>query len=282
MRIETRFDDPQWCENEYNPRLRVSDAATYQPKWGEWAAATRARRTSLADISYGADPREIMDIFRANQPKGACLFIHGGYWRSFTKNEFSWVVDALVDAGITVAVVNYPLCPQVTIADIVASLRKAVVALHDQHLTNDEKKNWVVAGHSAGGYLAAAMSATNWSLHGLEKNPFRGSVPVSGVFDVRPLLHTSINEQLRLTKESAAALNLFAQTPHDPVPMLPIYGAEESSEFCRHSLDLAKLWPGSEPAIGVEGRNHFNVIEGIADPQSIIFKTILRFIGVNG
>jgi len=90
----------------------------------------------------------------------------------------------------------------------------------------------------------------------------------------RPLIQTSINEQLRLTKESAAALNLFAQTPHDPLPMLPIYGAEESSEFCRHSIDLAKIWPGSQPAIGVEGRNHFNVIEGIADPQSIIFKTI--------
>lgn len=282
MSVETRFDDPQWCETEYNPRLRVSDAATYQPKWGEWAAATRARRESTDDISYGADPREVMDIFRAAQPKGACLFIHGGYWRSFSKNEFSWVVDALVDAGVTVAVVNYPLCPQVTIADIIVSVRKAVVALHKQHLTTEEKNSWVVAGHSAGGYLAAAMSATDWRHHGLAENPFRGCVPVSGVFDVRDLLHTSINEQLRLTKESAEALNLFNETPDEPVPMVPIYGAEESSEFCRHSIDLSKLWPRSESAIGVEGRNHFNVIEGIADPHSIIFKTIIRLLGVSG
>ena len=276
-----RFNDPEWCETEYNPRLRVSDAATYQPKWGEWAAITRQAHLPLADLRYGDHPREVLDIFRAPHAKGACLFIHGGYWRSFSKNEFSWVVEALLKESITVAVVNYPLCPEVTIADIVTSLRKAVVALAKTHLTPEEKAKWIVSGHSAGGYLAAAMSATNWKSQGLDGQVFCGVVPVSGVFDVRPLIHTSINEQLRLTKESAEALSLFNQRPHDPIPIVPIYGAEESSEFCRHSIDLAKLWPRSEPAIGIEGRNHFNVIEGIKDPQSVLFKTLMRLLGLS-
>ncbi len=274
-----RFDDPEWCETEYNPRLRVSDAATYQPKWGEWAAAARQAHPPIADIRYGDHPREVMDLFRAPKAKGACLFIHGGYWRSFSKNEFSWVVEALLKEDLTVAVVNYPLCPEVTIADIVLSVRKAVVALAKTHLTSEEKANWIVSGHSAGGYLAAAMSAVNWRALGLEGQVFCGVVPVSGVFDVRPLIHTSINEQLRLTKESAHALTLFDQRPHDPIPMVPIYGADESSEFCRHSIDLAKLWPRSEAAIGIQGRNHFNVIEGIKDPNSILFKTLMRLLG---
>lgn len=275
-----RFDDPEWCEAEYNPRLLVADAATYAPKWGEWAAAARHAHPPLADLRYGDHPREVMDIFRASNAKGACLFIHGGYWRSFSKNEFSWVVEALLKEGITVAVVNYPLCPEVTIADIVTSLRKAVVAMAKTHLTPEEKAKWIVSGHSAGGYLAAAMSATNWQAHGLYGQVFCGVVPVSGVFDVRPLIHTSINEQVRLTKDSAEALTLFDQRPHDPIPMVPIYGAQESSEFCRHSLDLAKLWPRSEAAIGIEERNHFNVIEGIKDPHSILFKTLMRLLGL--
>ena len=279
MSEATRFDDPQWCEAEYNPRVRVSDFATYAPKWSLWAAATRERHPPLADLSYGSHPREVIDLFRVPGARAACLFIHGGYWRSFSKNEFSWAAEILVKQGITVAVLNYPLCPEVTIADIVSSMRRAVVALVQTYLTPEEKANLVITGHSAGGYLAAAMSATNWTAYGLDGQIFRGVVPVSGVFDVRPLIHTSINEQVRLTRDSAEALTLFHVTPHDPVPMVPIYGADESSEFARHSIDLAKNWPRSEAAIGVEGCNHFSVIEGMTDSNSILFKTLMRLFG---
>ena len=143
-----RFDDPQWCEAEYNPRVRVSDFATYPPKWSEWAAGARERHPPLADLSYGPHPREVIDLFRAPNAKGACLFIHGGYWRSFSKNEFSWAAEALLTQGITVAVLNYPLCPEVTIADIVSSTRKAVVALVQTYLTGDRKSTRLNSSHT--------------------------------------------------------------------------------------------------------------------------------------
>ncbi len=273
-----RFDDPQWCEAEYNPRLIVADAATYAPKWTAWAKEARARLAPLADRRYGDHVREIMDVFRAPDARGALVFIHGGYWRGFSKQEFSWVAETLVAQGITVAVLNYPLCPEVTVADIVSSCRHAVLSLLTTHLSAVEKDHLVVAGHSAGGYLTAAMTGTDWTSFGLAQSPFKGGVPISGVFDPTPLINTSINEQARFTKESAAALNLFTHPPRFAVPLLPVYGADESAEFHRQSQDIAKLWPAVEPAVGMTGRNHFSVVEDLREEQSLITKTILRFV----
>lgn len=279
MTAEIHYDDPHWCEAEYNPRLRVLDFATFAPKWEQWATDARARLLPQANIAYGVHPREVMDLFRAKSPRGSVLFIHGGYWRSFSKDIFSWVADAFLKKDLSVIVVNYPLCPEVTIADIVSSVQKAVCALVQSHLTAAELSQFVVAGHSAGGYLAAALAATDWQAHGLTGHPFKGAVPVSGVFDVRALLNTSINEQLKLTQALADHLNLLARRPRDLCPIAPFFGAEESSEFCRHSLDLSRLWPKTKPALGITGRHHFDVIEDLIDPHSPIHQAVLQFAG---
>jgi arylformamidase len=270
--------DPNWYEAEYNPRLSVADAADYAPKWKAWAEATRQSRPIRADLRYGRHPREIMDIFPVENAKGALVFIHGGYWRVHSKDVFSWAADALVDRGISVAVINYPLCPEVSVGDIVASCRRAVACLWKDHLTPVEKANLAVSGHSAGGYLTGAMFATDWTKFGLPAAPFVGGVPISGVFDVSPLIHTSINVEARFTPESAAALNLFTQKQLVDAPFVPIYGALESSEFHRQSEEIARLWPHTEPAIGFSNRHHFNVVEGIREPGSPLLETILRLL----
>jgi len=268
--------DQAWYELEYNPRLSVSDAADYGPKWTEWGEATRQRLHHQSNLAYGDHPREITDVFAVKDAEAAVIFIHGGYWRGFSKDVFSWVADALNTRGVTVAVINYPLCPEVTIADIVVSCRKAIATLWHQTLTDDEKKNVIVTGHSAGGYLTAAMFATDWTGLTMPATPFKGGVPISGVFDVKPLIQTSINEQARLTDESASALNLFTQQPLVRAPLIPIYGALESSEFRRQSEEIARLWSIAEPALGFANRHHFNVVEGINEPDSPIFDALLR------
>ena len=269
---------PEWCEREYNPRLSVADAADYAPKWAEWARLAREDLPHEADLRYGPHPREVTDLFRAKDARAALVFIHGGYWRSFSKNEFSWVAEAFVARGVSVAVINYPLCPEVTVGDIAASCRRAVANLWTEQFTPAEKAALLVAGHSAGGYLTAAMAATDWTAHGLPPSPFIGGVPISGVFDPSPLIQTTINEQVRLTPDSAAALNLLAVTPLSDLPLAPVYGAEESSEFRRQSEDLARLWSHVTAALGVAKRNHFNVVEGMREPDSPVFKSIMRFI----
>jgi len=273
---EMPLKDQAWYEAEYNPRLSVSDAAEYGPKWTEWGEATRQRLNYQSNLTYGDHPREITDVFTVKNAKAAVIFIHGGYWRGFSKDVFSWVAEALNNRGITVAVINYPLCPEVTIADIVLSCRKAIAALWHQTLTDDGKKNLIVAGHSAGGYLTAAMFTADWTGFNMPATPFKVGVPISGVFDVRPLIQTTINEQACLTEESAYALNLLTQQPLVKAPLFPIYGALESSEFRRQSEEIARLWPIAEPAFDFTDRNHFNVVEGMKEPGSPIFEALLR------
>jgi len=274
------FDDRAWCEAEYNPRLSVSDASDYAPKWDEWAKASRDQYPFEVDLRYGSHPRETMDVFHATHPKATLVFIHGGYWRGHSKDVFSWVVDALLGKGMSIAVINYPLCPEVRIGDIVGSCRKAIADLWHHHLSATEKSNMVVSGHSAGGYLTAAMFVTEWEDYHLPATPFVGGVPISGVFDVRPLMMTTINEQAQITGESATALNLLAQHPLVDAPLVPMYGALESSEFRRQSETIAQLWPRAEAAIGVPDRHHFNIVEDIREPGTSIYQAILRLAGL--
>ena len=149
-----QFNDPRWCEAQYNNRLLVANAADFVERWPRWAAATRTKLQHEADISYGPHARETIDFFHAENPRGLLAFIHGGYWRAFSKHEFSWIAEGLVGAGYSVALINYPLCPEVSVLDIARCSERAIVKIWDEARPS-ERAAFVVSGHSAGGYLTA-------------------------------------------------------------------------------------------------------------------------------
>lgn len=272
------YGDPQWCEAEYNPRLRVRDAANFAPAWTARAEAARRRVPSKLTLRYGPHPREIYDYFPASHTKGTLIFFHGGYWRSFSKDEFSWVAEPYVQRGISVVVVNYPLCPEVTVRRIASSCEAAIAHFLNEHADNQERKQVVIAGHSAGGYLTAAMLATDWTYYGLTESPFIGAVPVSGVFDLRPLVRASMNEQIRLSDEQAISWSLLHEEVLVKCPMALMVGGLESDEFIRQSYALAEAWPSISTSTSVvSNRHHFDVIEAIAEPGQPVFETVLSF-----
>ena len=269
------YSDPHWCEAEYNPRLRVKDAANFAPAWTARAEATRRRVASKLTLRYGPHPREMYDYFPAPHAKGTLIFIHGGYWRSFSKDEFSWIVEPYVQRGISVVVVNYPLCPDVTIRRIASSCEAAIAHFLNEHADTQERKQVVIAGHSAGGYLTAAMLATDWTYYGLTETPFIGAVPVSGVFDLRPLVCASMNEQIRLSDEQAASWSLLHEDVLVKCPMVPMVGELESDEFIRQTYAIAQALPSIATApMVVSNRHHFDVIEAISEPGQIVFDTV--------
>lgn len=271
--------DP-WHEREYNPRLLVPDAAGIYAAWPERAAATRTRHPP-ATHRYGEHPREILDLFRPADPRGCVLFIHGGYFRAFSKDEFSWVADSFLDAGLSVALLNYPLCPDVTLPRIAQATRSAFVALHRDILDERERRGLVVTGHSAGGYLTALHLATDWTAHGLPADPIAGAVPISGVFDLAPLIRTSMNDALRLYAEVAAGLDLTGARPRSRARLALAVGGDESAEFHRQTERLASNWTELAPVIlDIAGRNHFDVLDELVDPRSDLFRTIARMADV--
>ena len=268
-----------WHELQYNPRTTVANASEIIPAWKIRADQARKRFAFDADISYGPHSREVLDFYRAPNSRGTLIYIHGGYWRMLSKVETSWVADGFVGQGISVALINYPLCPDVSLGDIRGSIIRAFVHAYKNVLNDDERANIVVAGHSAGGHLAALHLATDWTEHGLPENPVAGVIAISGIYDVAPLMHTTMNADIRITEEMAPALNLMTAKVKSRAQILLAVGGDEPSEFHRQAADLAKAWASLHPKIlSLPNTNHFTVVDALADPSGELNKIALAML----
>ena len=178
-----RKQDPAWLAAQYNNRARVPDHAEILARWARDSQAIRDTRPCQLDLAYGDTPAERLDVFRpsdaAREPKarrrpGApmLVFIHGGWWRSLDKADHSFVAPALADAGAVVVVPNYALCPAVSMEEIALQTVRSLAWCwrHARELGADPERI-TVAGHSAGGHLAAMMLCTLWKRAGDDLRP---------------------------------------------------------------------------------------------------------------
>ena len=273
----------EFVEREYNLRAAFPDHPQWFARWAADSEAARALVEGSLNVRYGSGPRQTVDLFRAVHPRGALLFIHGGYWRALDKRDHAFVAPPLVAEGIGVAVINYDLCPDVSIARIVDECREAVAWLQREGTRYGiPAERLVVAGHSAGGHLAAMLVATDWNIRG---SPFRlaGAVAISGVFDLEPLVQVSFNADLRLDPVRARAVSPIHLRPRNSVPMLVAAGADETSEFIRQSWLLWERWPechsgGRRGPLFVPERHHFSVVSDLGDPASeLVRQTLAMF-----
>ena len=231
----------------------------------------------VRDVRYGRGPKQTVDLFPAEHPRGALLFIHGGYWRALDKDDHSFIAPSFVAEGIGVAVVNYDLCPGVRIAHIVEQCRQAVDWLTREGESHGvPAQRLIVGGHSAGGHLTAMMFATDWKARGTSAGAIVGGVSISGVFDLEPLLKVSFNSDLGLEPQSARELSPIHLDPRLDAPLLLAAGADETSEFIRQSRGLWQSWPRCRPRtrdgpLFVPGKHHFSVLTEFADPRSELF-----------
>ncbi len=270
------MNTPSWHELEYSPRLSVPDAAEYFRRWAEDSYAARQVLKHHANLAYGAGPQETLDLFPAPNSRYLLVFIHGGYWRAFDKDDFSWLAPPLVRAGISVAVLNYALCPAVRLAEITEQCRRAVAWLSREAPRYGVQSPMLISGHSAGGHLTAEMFATPWEAYGVALGAIAGGIAISGLFDLEPLLQVSVNSDLRLDPASARASSPVYKPPTLRVPLLLAVGALESSEFHRQSQLLHQTWPNNCPdVISLPGLHHFNAPEVLTDLESPVWRPFL-------
>ena len=267
---------PDEAERGYNNRAAVPEHPYWLDQFVVRSQAAIAALRPALDVRYGPGAKETLDLFVPATPaRGTLLFIHGGYWRSFDKADHAFVAPAFVTAGFAVAVVNYDLCPQVTIATIVDQCRRATAWLAREGPQRGAPAPIVVAGHSAGGHLVAMLFATGWREWKLDAAPFAGGVSLSGVHDLVPLLMTSYNVDLRLDAAEARRMSPVHQAPRTEAPLVVAVGADETSEFVRQSALLWHAWPRNHPAslrapLAIAGRHHFNVVLDFTDPASAL------------
>jgi arylformamidase len=253
-------------EVEYNNRARVPENPTLIAGWATDAAAYRTRHAPRS-LSYGPGARNRIDFFAGGGKGPIVVFIHGGYWQSLDSSFFSHLAGGLNAHGIDVAIPSYDLCPEVTVEEIIGQMRMASRELARLG------RPLVVSGHSAGGHLAACMLATDWPAFdaSLPADLVMAAYTISGLFDLGPLVDTSINKAVRLDHAAArAASPLFWPTPARG-SLDAVVGGNESAEYFRQSQTIVDLWgkAGVATRFGtVPDANHFTAIAPLADPDS--------------
>ena len=268
------MDVTDW-DDAYSNGKYIPGSDTIVGEWNTAAKSYRAQAKSDINISYGIGQRECLDIFYpAGKPKGLAVFIHGGYWIAFDKSSWSHLAAGAVENGWAVCIPSYDLCPTVRIADITQQIGAAITKA--AHMV---KGPIHITGHSAGGHLAVRMGCDTTPLAAEVIQRVKNIVGISGLYDLNPLMLTSMNKDLHIDEAEAASESPVLLTPIKHIPFTSWVGAIERPEFLRQSKLLQTAWQKSGVSvtyIEAESRHHFNVIAPLAEADSNLVKTLLK------
>ncbi|MBN8992736.1 MAG: alpha/beta hydrolase [Rhizobiales bacterium] len=246
-----------------------------------WVQPAQAYRDELAgsgratlDIGYGERPRNRLDLFRPRgQPKGLVVFVHGGFWRALDKSYWSHLARGSVDSGYAVAMPSYTLCPAVRVADITREIAAAITraaSMVDGPI--------FLTGHSAGGHLVTRMISATSPLPQAARARIRNTLSISGLHDLRPMMRIATNADMRIDEAEAQAESPVLLQPLPGARVVCWVGSAERPEFVRQNALLANIWTGlgaQTCTIEEPGRHHFDVIDGLADRNHPMLRTLL-------
>lgn len=226
---------------------------------------------TAANVPYGPHPRQTFDFVQSGRPwRGTLAYFHAGYWQSRDKSLFRFVAPALTRHGLDVAMVNYPLCPGVTLPELVQAARAAVPAIlaHAAGLGRGGA-GLAASGHSAGGHLAVELAASDWN----GPSPITGVAALSGVYDLEPLLDTPLNDKLRLDRPTARAMSPVHRVPGGMPPALFAVGGAETAAFQRQAAAMHRAWlraGNAGTALVVDGADHFTLLRHLQRPGPLL------------
>ena len=268
-----RSFDQQDLDRQYNNRARFPNYLEHFASWQAWSAETRKSLPVHTDLAFGSSDVERLDILPAEHT-GAPLyvFIHGGYWYSLDKSDYSYVAEGMRPHGIATAVINFGLAPTHDMDEIVRQNRAALAWLwrHAAEYGADPDRIYV-SGHSAGGHLAAMLLATDWPRFesGLPSGLVKGACAIGGIFDLEPIRLSFLNEKLHLSPEQVAEHSPLRQHYPTAASLLLVVAADESAEFHRQSQEMDQLWRelGYPAELVVPKQlDHFDVVNQLRDP----------------
>lgn len=256
---------------DYGPaRFVPSPAAVFE----DWAARTEAARDEAGalwreGVCYGSHPRETFDFFDCGARSAPLLvFIHGGFWKAISRHESGFVAPLWQAAGVHVAILDYVLAPEATLSDIVAQTRRGLghIFARAQSLGFDSERI-VIAGHSAGGQLAAITQCVE------DAAPVRGLALLSGVFELAPVQGSYVNDTVAITDDEVRDLSPLRHAPKRPLPLVVAVGEREPIAFHEQSRALAWAWREQGCTVDfhlVSRRNHFDLLDDFAQPKSVL------------
>lgn len=265
----------------YNNREAVPTHPQDIARWATESARARAELPCHADIAYGPHPREILDLFTLAAPGGPLLvFIHGGYWQAMSKGEAALIAHGFVCDGLAnVATINYPIGPEAGMDQIVASIRRALLWLwHHAPAYGYDRTRIYVSGHSAGGHLTLMAMLTDWPTldAGAPADLVKGGFSISGVYDLRPIRLSYLNDKLGMDDAVAARnspLLLLPATTSGLPPLTCAVGGAETPAFLQQQHDFVTAWKargGQVTAITAPDKHHFDIVDQMAQPGAVL------------
>ena len=272
-------------EYQYNPRVSVPEYPELAKVRASQARTVRESAKSWLNVPYGSSPREMLDIYAADNAGGPVLvYIHGGYWRTGSKEDNCNFVPTFTKRGATVVLVEYDLCPQVTVTDIVRQTRASIAWVHRNIVRyGGNPAKLFVSGHSAGGHLTAMALAHDWAKDGLPTDLIKGAVATSGVYDLEMVMKISVQEQVRMTPEIAKVNSPLLTPPRVKCPLVVAVGAAEPKgwqqisedyfQYCKqHGMDVGYL---VEPEA-----NHYTMSEHLLHADRPLTQAMIKQLGL--
>ncbi|HET6621474.1 MAG TPA: alpha/beta hydrolase [Dongiaceae bacterium] len=277
----------QELSRQMMPRIAVPD----HERWlAEDLVLTDGAKRSLSfdrDQCYGDGPRQVADLFPAPGPtdRGRApivLFYHGGFWRGLSKDHVGYVAGPLVRSGAACVLPNYDLCPNVTLATVVAQARQALLWTRQQAARlNGDPDRIFVAGNSAGAHLAAMMMAEDWTRHGLPHSPIAGAFLVTGIYDLRPIPRIQVNEDVRLGLEDVPRLSPQFLPLRCRVPSIVAVGLAEPPLWIEQSRRFAARLSAPGPnarMMEVPGLHHFSITQSLSGSTALLTRALLDLV----
>lgn len=278
--------DQATLDAQYNPRASVPDHVAIFERHAQMSEKARYHFPCRLDVAYGPSDAERLDIF-PSEIKGApvLIYFHGGFWRSRDKADFSFLSRAFVPLGATLVLVNYALCPAVSMDTLIGQCFKAI-AWTQRHCTEfgGDSERVFVAGHSAGAHIATmALIADAEGSGPMPKGYLKGGTAISGLFELEPVRRSYVNSDLRLTPEQVERNSPWRHLPNRSAPLVVTVGQLETAEFRRQSLEFGEAWterglPGE--TFEVPHHHHYTILDVLLDPTSRLMNAMRQQIGI--
>lgn len=277
-----------WRDLDQAALDRAYDQAQWAPNMTEvlqgYAAESRRVRARIQPlrVSYGPSDIEALDFFDCGRPAAPVhVFFHGGAWRSGKAQDYAFLAEVFLDAGVHLALPDFDWVQDQggDLRPIAEQARRAVAWLHANaaRLGGDPHRLFV-SGHSSGAHLAAVLATTDWPQRGLPFDVIKGSLLCSGLYELEPVRRSSRRRYLSIDDESVHALSPMRHLARARGPLVVAWGTMESPEFERQGREFADAAVAAGIAtrtIVIPGSNHFEVLAGLAHREGVLARAAL-------
>ncbi|HTO32102.1 MAG TPA: alpha/beta hydrolase [Pararhizobium sp.] len=267
----------------FRTRSHVADFDEIVAEIVSESARTRDELPMVADIPYGTGDGETLDIFLpacAREKLPVHIFIHGGYWRMFSKKDYSSVATTITRAGAIAVIVDYAKMPAVRMNAIIDQIQRAKRWVTDNISSyGGDVEQLTVSGHSAGAHLATFLLRQD------SADPkVRAAFLLGGIYDLAPLQGSFLAPEIGITDEEVAEFSPMLHAYHAGCSVSIAVGENETAPFHRQAKAFATCLEKQGLVVSnriISGGNHMSSVRDLGRSDAATASILAELIVAN-